>query len=88
MEARPKHGEIRKIASAGKVMASVFWKVSSWLSIWKRETGTGQYYAQQLQRLTQAITARRNGKWSVGVRLLHDNAPAHRQSCSSHGNQM
>ena len=47
------------------------------MSIWKRESVTGQYYAQQLQRLKQAIIARRKGKWSAGVRLLHDNAPAH-----------
>ena len=79
--------KFRKIDSAGKVMASVFWKVS-WMSIWKGESVTGQYYAQQLQRLKQAIIARRKGKWNAGVRLLYDNAPTHRQSCSSHGSQI
>ena len=42
----------RRIASAGKVMASVFWDSEGVIMIEyleKGETATGQYYAQQLQ---------------------------------------
>ena len=70
----------RKIASAGKVMASVFWDCDGVVMIEYLEKGhtvTGQYYAQQLERLKQAIMEKRPGKFSAGVLLLHDNAPAH-----------
>ena len=70
----------RKIASAGKVMASVFWDCQGVVLIVYMERGrtiTGQHYAQQLERLKDALKKKRKGKLSAGVLLLPDNAPAH-----------
>ena len=39
---------------------------------------TGQYYADVIQKLRQAIKDKRRGKSAKGVLLLHDNAPVHK----------
>ena len=40
-------------------------------------TINGAYYAAELRRLCQEIARQRRGKLTLGVLLLHDNAPAH-----------
>ena len=72
--------KFRKIASAGKVMASVFWDSEGILMIDYLERGktvTGVYYADQIRKLRAAIKEKRRGKLCHGVLLHHDNAPAH-----------
>ena len=41
------------------------------------QTITGQYYAQELRQLREAIKEKRRGKLRAGVILLQDNAPVH-----------
>jgi len=70
----------RKIASAGKVMASVFWDSEGVLMIDYLERGktvTSVYYAELIRKLRSAIKEKRRGKLSHGVLLHQDNAPAH-----------
>ncbi|CAH2257986.1 jg25254 [Pararge aegeria aegeria] len=65
--------------SAGKIMATIFW--DSILLIDYKDKGvsiTGEYYASILERLKEAIKAKRRGKLTKGVLLLHDNAPVHK----------
>ena len=72
--------KFRKIASAGKVMASVFWDSEGILMIDYLERGktiTGVHYADQIRKLRAAIKQKRRGKLSHGVLLHQDNAPAH-----------
>lgn len=66
--------------SSGKVMLSVFWDCNGLLLTdyaRKGQTITGNYYRDLLTRLRDTIKAKRRGKLTKGVRLLHDNAPAH-----------
>ena len=61
-------------------MASVFWDRKRVIMIDYLERGhtiTGQYYAEELRRLRQAIKDKRRGKLTAGILLLQDNAPAH-----------
>jgi len=72
--------KFHKIASAGKIMASVFWDSEGVLMIDYLERGktvTGVYYAELIQKLRSAIKEKRRGKLSHGVLLHQDNAPAH-----------
>jgi len=72
--------KFRKIASADKVLTSVFWDSKGVLMIDYLERGktvTGVYYAELIQKLRSAIKEKRRGKLSDGVLLHHDNAPAH-----------
>ena len=65
--------KFRKIASAGKIMASVFWDSEGVLMTGYLERGktvTGVYYAELIRKLRSAIKEIRRGKLSHGV-LLH-----------------
>ena len=76
----PPPKKARTQASAGKVMATIFWDVEGILLIDylpKKTTITGNYYVEVLRRLLQAIKDKRRGKLSRKILLLHDNAPAH-----------
>jgi len=78
--ASPPPVKFRKIASADKVLASVFWDSKGVLMIDYLERGktvTGVYYAELIHKLRSAIKEKRRGKLSDGVLLHHDNAPAH-----------
>jgi len=73
-------GQVPLIASADKVMASVFWDSEGALMIdylERRRTVTGVYYADQIRKLLAAIEQKRRGKLLHGVLLHHDTAPAH-----------
>lgn len=68
-------------ASAGKIMASVFWDCQGLLLIDympHKTTINAEYYAQLLKKLRSAIKEKRRGKLSKGIFLLHDNAPVHK----------
>lgn len=68
-------------SSAGKVMASVFWDAEGVIMIdylQKGATITGSYYAEQIQRLREAIKEKRRGKLSAVVLFHQDNAPPHK----------
>lgn len=79
----PKKFKVRP--SSGKVMASVFWDVDGVIMIDFLAAGstvTGQYYANVLRQLREAIKTKRRGKLSYSVWLLQDNAPAHTSQLS------
>jgi histone-lysine N-methyltransferase SETMAR len=72
--------KFRRTASAGKVMASVFWDSEGVLMIdylQKGKTVTGVYYAELIRKLREEIKKKRRGKLAQRVLLHHDNAPAH-----------
>lgn len=76
----PTNVKFRKLASAGKVMATMFWDSEGVLMIDYLEHGrtvTGIYYAELIHKLRAAIKEKRRGKLTHGVLLHHDNAPAH-----------
>jgi histone-lysine N-methyltransferase SETMAR len=76
----PSPRKFRVVASARKVMASVFWDSEGVIVVDYLEHGhtiTGEYYSQLLIRLREAIKQKRRGKLSRGVIMLQDNAPAH-----------
>lgn len=76
----PAPRKFRVVPSAKKVMASVFWDSGGVLMVDylpKGQTITGNYYAEELRRLREAIKEKRRGKLTRGVLLLQDNAPAH-----------
>lgn len=71
--------------SAGKIMATIFWDSQGILLIDymnKGNTVTGEYYANLMHRLRDAIKVMRRGKLTQGVLLLHDNAPVHKSRLS------
>lgn len=77
----PPPRKFRVTASAGKVMASIFWDCEGVIMVDYLEHGwtiTGEYYSQLLIRLREAIKQKRHGKLSKGVIMLQDNAPPHR----------
>jgi hypothetical protein len=66
--------------SRKKIMATIFWDCQRiMLTDFKERntTNTGEYYASLMYKLKDAIKEKRRGKFSRGVRLLHDNAPVH-----------
>jgi [histone H3]-lysine36 N-dimethyltransferase SETMAR len=72
--------KFRTQASAGKIMATVFWDEQGLLLIEympHKTTITGAYYATVIRRLRQAIKEKRRGKLRRGVLLLQDNAAVH-----------
>ena len=76
----PPPRKFKKTSSAQKVMASVFWDKDGVIMIDYLERGhtvTGNYYAQELQKLREELKRKRRGKLMPGVRLLQDNAPRH-----------
>lgn len=76
----PREVKFRKMSSAGKVMASVFWDAKGVLMVDYLERGktiTGAYYAGLLHKLRDAIKEKRRGKLSKKIIFHQDNAPAH-----------
>ena len=76
----PPPKKIKKVSSAGKVMASVFWDSQGVIMIDYLEhcrTINGAYYAAENSRLRQEIARNRRGKLTRGVLLLQDIVPAH-----------
>lgn len=72
---RPKSSQ-----SAGKVMATVFWDAHGIVSLdflEKGKTITGQYYAELLDKLNDAIRTKRPHLAGKKVLFHQDNAPAH-----------
>ena len=68
----PPPKKFKRVSSAGKVMASIFW-VSWWIIL----KNNGAYYAEELRQLCQEIVKKRTGKFTRSILLLQDNAPAH-----------
>lgn len=81
---RPSSPPIKRFkvsASAGKIMASVFWDAEGIIMIdylSKGETINGEYYASLMKKLREELKNKRRGKLRAGVLFHHDNAPAHR----------
>jgi histone-lysine N-methyltransferase SETMAR len=76
----PPPRKFKSTPSAGKVMASIFWDCDGIILIdylSKGETINGNYYANLLQQLREAIKTKRRGKLGKGILLLQDNAPVH-----------
>ena len=72
--------KFRVQASAGKVMASVFWDCRGILLIDylpHKQTITGVYYAELISKLREAIKAKRRIMLTRGVLFQQDNAPVH-----------
>ena len=73
--------KFRTQSSAGKFMATIFWDCDGLLMIdYLRPKKTGQYYAELILKLREAIKQKRRGKLSLGVWLLRDNAPVHKST--------
>lgn len=82
-EPRPRKAKV--VQSTKKVMATIFWDCEGILLIDFKERNTtvnGTYYASLLHKLRDSIRAKRRGKLTKGVRLLHDNAPVHTAAVS------
>ena len=76
----PSSKKFKKVSSAGKVMASIFWESQKVIMVYyleERRTINDAYYAEQLRRLSQEIVRKRKRELTCGVLLLQDNAPAH-----------
>ncbi|XP_030003909.1 histone-lysine N-methyltransferase SETMAR-like [Sphaeramia orbicularis] len=76
----PPPKKFKRVASVGKVMASVFWDCEGVLMVdylQKGQTINGEFYASELRKLKKEIKAKRRGKLRAGVLLLQDNAPVH-----------
>lgn len=72
--------KFRVQASAGKVMATVFWDAEGVVKIDYLEHGrtiTGAYYADQIRDLKECLKQKRRGKLRHGILLHQDNAPSH-----------
>ena len=72
--------------SAGKIMATIFWDNKGVLLIDylpDKTTMNGQYYANLLLKLHQAIKDNRRGMLTRGVWLVHDNSPVHKSTLPS-----
>lgn len=79
----PPPRKFRVQSSAGKVMLTVFWDSQGAILmdfLRKGSTITGQYYANLIRKLREAIKEKRRGKLRKGVILHQDNAPSHK-SC-------
>ena len=72
--------KVKRVSSAGKVMASVLWDSQEVIMIEYLEQGRtkkGAYYAAELRRLCQEIARNRKRKLTRAVLLLQDNTPAY-----------
>jgi histone-lysine N-methyltransferase SETMAR len=70
--------------SRKKIMATIFWDCQGILlaDFKKRDTTvTGEYYVSLIHKLKDSIKEKCRGKFSRGVRLLHNNAPVHFGCC-------
>jgi histone-lysine N-methyltransferase SETMAR len=77
----PRPKKFRAQKSAKKVMASVFWDKDGILLVDYLPQGcsiTGEYYANLLDQLHEAIKRKRRGKLTKGIFFLQDNAPSHK----------
>jgi len=71
---------------AGKIMTAIFWDKKGVLLIDylpDKTTMNGQYYANLLLKLRQAIKDKRRGMLTHGVWLSHDNSPVHKSTLPS-----
>ena len=77
----PPPKKFKKVSSAGKAMASVFWNSQGVIMIDYLQHGRTKLvhiiYIAELRRLRQEIARKRRGQLTRGVLLLQDNAPAH-----------
>ena len=76
----------RGARAAGKIMMTVFWDCEGILLcdfLPHKQTVTGDYYAQLMTQLRDAVKRQRRGKLTAGVLLLHDNAPVHKSRIAS-----
>ena len=74
----PPPRKFRTQPSAGKIIATIFWDSNGLLLIDylpAKTTMNGEYYANLLLKLHNAIKQKRRGMLTAGVWLLHDNAP-------------
>ena len=74
----PKKAKVQK--SAGNVMLTVFWDCHGVILTDyhpKRQTFTGTYYSNLMDKLWVTLKNKRHGILSRSIRLLADNAPAH-----------
>ncbi len=70
----------RQQKSAGKVMATIFWDTEGVLLVDYMPHGrtiNGEYFAQVVRNLHDAVRTKRRGKLTARPLLLIDNAPAH-----------
>ncbi|UYV61605.1 hypothetical protein LAZ67_1005515 [Cordylochernes scorpioides] len=77
----PPPKKAKPVPSAGKVMVSVFWDSEGVLLLDflnKGQTITGNYYANLVKQLREAIKEKRIGKLSRKIVYHQDNAPSHR----------
>ncbi|UYV83692.1 hypothetical protein LAZ67_23002102 [Cordylochernes scorpioides] len=77
----PPPKKAKTVPSAGKVMVSVFWDSEGVLLLDflnKGQTITGNYYANLVKQLREAIKEKRRGKLSRKIVYHQDNAPSHR----------
>ncbi|UYV66917.1 hypothetical protein LAZ67_4003322 [Cordylochernes scorpioides] len=77
----PPPKKAKTVPSAGKVMVSVFWDSEGVLlldSLNKGQTINGNYYANLVKQLREAIKEKRRGKLSRKIVYHQDNAPSHR----------
>ncbi|UYV82869.1 hypothetical protein LAZ67_22001161 [Cordylochernes scorpioides] len=77
----PPPKKAKTVPSAEKVMVSVFWDSEGVLLLDflnKGQTITGDYYANFVKQLREAIKEKRRGKLSRKIVYHQDNAPSHR----------
>jgi [histone H3]-lysine36 N-dimethyltransferase SETMAR len=77
----PPPKKFRVIPSAGKILSTVFWDFEGVLFVDylpKGKTINGQYYANLIPQLREAIKEKRRGKLRRGVLFHQDNAPSHK----------
>jgi len=78
--------KFRTQPSAGKIMAAISWDNKRVLLIDylpDKTTMNGQYYANLLLKLRQAIKDKWRGMLTQRVWLLHDNSPVHKSTLPS-----
>ena len=76
----PPPKKLKRVHSAGKTIASIFWDCLGVVMIDYLEHGhtiNGAYYAGELRWLRQEIARKRRGLLTRGVLPLQDNTPAH-----------
>ena len=76
----PPPKKFKRVHSAGKVMASIFWDSQGVIEIdYLEQDGmiNSAYYAGLMRWLCQKIARKRRGKLNRGVLLLQENTPAH-----------
>ena len=80
MEASWPPKKFKRVSSAGKVIASIFWNSQGVIMVDYREDGrtiNGACFADDLRRLRETIVKKRRGMLTRGFLLLQDNTQAH-----------